>query len=129
MNIDRTELLRNMFTDRRFKRLGRWLWFGVIDDVKIAVVVATLNPGFFQHALNQSEEERVLAALRNGRADEGYTIFAEANGMFQLTYCGHADARELHEKIVAMEVQTRNGQFGPFYSLPSVLTMADNAPI
>jgi len=129
MMKDRTELLSGMFTDRRFKRLGQWLWFGVIDDVKIGVVTATLNPGYYEHALNKSSEERVLAALTSGRADEGYTVFAESNSSFQFEYRGHADARELHQKIVAMGIQPRNGRFGEFYQLPSVLTMGEDAPM
>jgi hypothetical protein len=128
-NDDRGELLRGFFTDPRFKRLGPWLWFGVIDDAKIGLVAATLNPGFFEHALNKAAEDRVLAAMRNGKADEGYTIFAETNGLFQLTYRGHRDAEELHRKIVEMGLQPRAGRYGEFYTLPSSLTMGDDAPI
>jgi hypothetical protein len=129
MNNDRTDLLRGMFTDRRFKRLGRWLWFGEIDDVKIGVVTATLSPGFFEHALNKETEERVLAARSNGRADEGYVVFADSNGFFHFEYTGHRDAVELHRKIVEMGLQPRMGRFGEFYVLPSILTMGDDAPM
>lgn len=103
---DRTDLLRNMFTDRRFKRLdNKWMFFAVIDGFKIGVVVATLNDGYFEHALNHGSEERVLAALANGKADEGYVVFA--NGSFQYEYTGHREARELHQQIVAMGLQPR----------------------
>ena len=120
---DRTELLRGMFTDRRFKRLGKWVFFANIDGVKIGMAVATLNDGYYEHALNQESEERVLAALANGKADEGYAVYA--NGSFQFEYTGHAEARELHQKIVAMGLQPRMCRFGPFYQLPSSLTMYD----
>jgi hypothetical protein len=123
MSTDRTELLRNMFTDRRFRRLDRWLFFANVDGVKIGVAVATLSDGYFEHALNKGSEERVLAALANGKADEGYVVFA--NGSFAFEYTNHAEARELHQKIVAMGLQPRMGRFGPFYQLPAILTMAD----
>jgi hypothetical protein len=126
---DRTDLLSNMFTDRRFKRLGQWLFFANIDGVKIGVAVANLNAdaGYYEHALNQESEERVLAALAEGRIDEGYTVFA--NGSFNFEYTGHAEAREFHQKIVAMGLQPRPGRYGPFYRLPAILTMGTYAPI
>jgi hypothetical protein len=92
-------------------------------------VVATLNPGFFEYALNKSSEERVLAALADGRADEGHVVFAESNGFFQFEYRNHVDAAELHQKIVAMGIQPRNGRFGEFYQLPAILTMGEDAPM
>jgi hypothetical protein len=122
---DRTELLRNMFTDRRFQRRGHWVWYVVIDGVKIGVVAATLNPGYFEHALNKESIERVLAGLTNGKADEGFVVFAVSNGFWQFEYQGHADAKELHQKIVAMGLQPRSGRFGEFYSLPRVLVPDD----
>lgn len=70
MSNDRTELLRNIFTGPRFTQIGRWVYFGVDDDgARIGVATATLNPGFFEYALNVSAEQRVLAAKPRGKAD------------------------------------------------------------
>jgi len=124
---DRTQLLRGMFTDRRFRQLGKWLFFANIDGAKIGVAVAMLNPGYYEHALNCESEQRVLAGRRDGRANEGYTVFA--NGSFQFEYTGHRDAEELHQKILAMGLKPRMGRFGEFWQLPSSLTMGDDAPL
>jgi hypothetical protein len=72
-------------------------------------------------------EERVLAALANGKADEGHVVFA--NGSFAFEYTGHAEARELHQKIVAMGLVPRMGRYGPFYTLSTILTMGDDPPM
>ena len=58
---------------------GRYLYLIEDDGAKIGIVVATLNPSFFEHALNKAAMERVLASLRNGKIDEGYVVFARVD--------------------------------------------------
>jgi|SRR5215471_1380971 len=126
---DRTELLRSIFTNPAFVWLNRWLGYIAVDGVKIGVVAATLNPGYFEHALNKDSEERLLASKSKGKMDEAYTVFASLDKLYRHTYTGHRDAEELHQKILAMGLQPRAGRFGEFYTLPSILTMGDDAPM
>jgi hypothetical protein len=126
MNNDRGELLRNIFTDPCFIRISRYLKFIAIDGAKIGVVIATLNPRFFEYALNKGEEERLLTSKRNGKVSEAYTVFARVDELYQHTFSGYRDAEELHQQILAMGLRPRNGIHGEFYTLPSILTMSDD---
>jgi hypothetical protein len=124
------DILRDIFTDPRFRQIGRWLRHGVIDGRRVGAVIATLNPGFVEYALNKAEEERLLAAkCEKAKLDEAYVIFARIDGFYQPTFSGARDAEELHQKILAMGLRPRPGRFGEFYTLPSILTASDDDPM
>ena len=126
---DRTELLRGIFTDPRFVWISRFLRFIKVDGAKIGVVISTLNVGFFEYALNKGETERLLAAKHSAKVDETFAVFANVDHTRQMTYVSNQNAEALHQKILAMGLRPRSGVFGEFWTLPSILTMGDDAPM
>jgi hypothetical protein len=120
---DRTDLLRNMFTDPRFVQIAAFLWLGTIDGVKIGVLIATLNSGYLEYALNLAQEQRLLKAKAKGKIAEAYTAFIRMNGW---RYCGHREAEEFHRQWTQMGLQQRDGKLGSFVTLPSSLTESDD---
>jgi|SRR5262245_46118065 len=123
---DRTELLRGIHTNPAFIWISRNLRFIEVDGVKIGVVRATRNPRFPEHALNVAETERLLTSKRAGKVHEAFVVFASTSESYQYVVTGHQDAEQLHQKILAMGLQPRPGAYGPFWVLPSILTMGDN---
>jgi hypothetical protein len=129
MNATHSDVLRDIFTDSRCQQLGRWLRYGVIDGRRVGAVIATLNPGFTDYALNKAEEERLLAAKDKGKIEEAHVVFARIDGFYKPSFSGARDAEELHQKILAMGLRPRPGRFGEFYTLPSILTASDDDPM
>jgi hypothetical protein len=127
--LQRHGLLSNIFTDKRFLQIDRWNYFIEVDGAKIGVAVATLNPGFFEYALNKAALDRVLAALRKGKIDEGYVVLARVSESHQSMFTGYRETEELHRQITEMGLQPRHGSYGDFYTLPSSLTMSDDEPM
>src|SRR5262249_1912039 len=91
---DRHDLLANMFTDRRFELIDRWLYLANIDGTKIAVVIATKNTGYFEYALNRARLDRLLIALHKGKVDEGYVVLARMDADYKPNFTGYREAEE-----------------------------------
>jgi hypothetical protein len=127
--LKRHDLLSNIFADQRFVPKGRYLYLIENDGAKIGIVVATLNPGFFEHALNKAAIERVLASLRNGKIDEGYVVFARVDNSRQHTFMGCREIEELYQQMMSMGLRPRSGIYGEFYTLPTTLTATDDEPL
>jgi hypothetical protein len=108
--------LADIFTDSRFRRLGRFLRFGKIDDVKIGVVLATKNPRFDNWTLNKPDNDRLIAGIREGKIDEAWVVAAKVNGTSMPVYCDQIEAEELHRRLANEE--PRIGVFGEFYVIP-----------
>jgi hypothetical protein len=119
--------LAAIFTDQRFAEIRRNCWFGVIDDVRVGVVVATRNPEYSNHALNKPELETLLAAKRDGKVDEAHVVAANVNGT-KRTYCGSMSAEEVQQKIEAFWLQPRPGRYGEFYTLPLGFIPVEDSP-
>jgi len=125
--IDRTELLRNMYTTSSpFTQIAFSLYHAIIDGVKIGVVEATLNRGYVEYALNLAAEERLLKAKRKGKIDEAYTVLVRTDPSKGSTYCGHRDTEELNRQYQPLGLQVRSGRLGPFITLPAHLTASDD---
>jgi hypothetical protein len=105
--------LSHIFTDSLWQRLSRYRYYGEIDGVKIAVVLATKNPSFDNWALNKPDYDRAIAGKHDGRVDEAYVVAAKVNGAGVPQYCDQIDAEELRLKL-ANEVP-RVGRFGEFF--------------
>jgi hypothetical protein len=74
MGNDRGDLLRGIFTDPRLVRINRWLGYIADKGVKIGAVTATLNPGYFEYALNKDSEgapPRLQVQGQGGRGVHG----------------------------------------------------------
>jgi hypothetical protein len=119
--------LADIFRDPRFAEIRRNCLYGVIDGVKIGVVIATRNPDYNNNALNRPELERLLAAKRNGKIDEAHVVAADVNGT-ERTYCGAMSAEEVQQKIDAFWLRPRAGRFGEFYTLPLGFIPVEDTP-
>ena len=87
------------------------------DGTRIGVVLATQSPNFHLPALNKGELERLRSALRNGKLDAGFVVWARANGG-RYTFCASMTLEEVTRKLDEHGVQPREGVMGAFYVVP-----------
>jgi hypothetical protein len=109
--------LSGMFTDRRFRRCGRYRYVGEIDGKKIGVVLATKSPSYFDYALNKPDLDRVIAGKRAGRLDEAIVVKAKI-GVGIPQYHDQIDAEQQATELV--NVMPRSGAYGEFFVLPDL---------
>ena len=109
------DILKNIFGDRRWQRIGQRLYYAEIDDKKYGVVLATWNPNFCNYALNCGEMQRVEEAKRAGKIDEAHVVAAMKNGTGRLEVRGRIEAEKLRPRLA--EKPVRRGTFGDFWTL------------
>jgi hypothetical protein len=112
--------LSKIFTDSRYRRIGRFRYFGEIDGIKIGVVLTTKNQSFDNWALNKPDLDRGIAGKRDGRIDAVFVVAAKTNGGVSIPgYVDHIDAEKLAAQLIPEML--RVGRFGEFYVLGSNL--------
>jgi hypothetical protein len=105
------DVLAGMLTDPRFRQFKKFCWHGAVDGTRVGVAVANRNPLYTTYALNKGHVDGLLAAKRSGKIDRAF-IVAVANG----AYIAYHDAEKYHADLL-VNLQTRSGQFGEFWSL------------
>jgi len=109
--------LRNIFSDPRWRQIGRRLWYGEDnnDSKKYGAVAATWNAQFGNYALNCGEMNRTIEAKHRNKIDEAVVVAAMKNGAGLLEYRGAVEAEKLQAMLADKPV--RDGQFGKFWTL------------
>jgi hypothetical protein len=103
--------------DKRWHKISSRMLYGVIDGVKIGVVMATnSNPNFPDtYALNVAEFNRLRDGKDHGKIDEAYIVAVEVNGG-ERVYRGEMSLEEATLRLST--IVPRDGRFGKFWSLP-----------
>jgi hypothetical protein len=117
--------LATMFTDPRWRRIARYIYFAEIGE-NIAVAAATMSPNRDSFALNRGEFERVLNGLNAGKADQAFVVAAKLNGGRPPEYQGAVDAEMLAARSASRP--TIDGIYGEFWSL-QLYEIDTNAPL
>ena len=70
-HIQRFAVELSQIDDPRWEKVEdtRWLYFRIIDDVKIGEIRATMSPQRSNYALNKPETLRLLDGKKTGKAD------------------------------------------------------------
>jgi hypothetical protein len=123
-NIDWPSILSGMFTDPRFRKFDKWCWYGEVEGKKVGVVLATINPGYDNFALNKNDTDRLLAAKRDGQLDEAFLVGASVDASNTPTYCDSKDAETFYEEELK-KLRPRPGRYGEFWMLTQ---FTDNRP-
>ena len=118
--------LSTMFSDTRFQRFGRYIYYAVIDDKKIGVVLATMAPHRDDFALNKGEFERVLNGERDGKVNQAFVVAAKLNGGRSLEYQGADRAEAVLARLG--NLRTFRGVYGEFWSL-QLYDIIDDPPL
>jgi hypothetical protein len=80
-------ILKNIFTDPRWRQIGRRLWYAEnIDGKKCSAVLATWNQNFGNYALNCREMTRTIEGKHRNKIDEAAVVAAMKNGAGLLEY-------------------------------------------
>ena len=120
-------ILKNIFTDPRWRQIGRRLWYAEnIDDKKCGAVLATWNQNFGNYALNYREMNRTIEGKHRNKVDEAAVVAAMKNGAGLLEYRGAVEAEKLHPRLA--EKPVRHGQFGKFWTLEPFDLEDEDAP-
>jgi hypothetical protein len=118
---DPSTTLPGMFKDERFRGLGRYKYLGDIDGVRVGVVLITKNDRFETFACNKGDLERLLDALRAGRVDRAFAVWARVgDGLGHPTYVKHDEAEPVHGMMVE-KLRPRARPFGEFWVVPENL--------
>jgi hypothetical protein len=116
------DILSRMFGDARFRQFKKFRWYGEVDGERVGIAVANKGDQYANYALNKGHVEGLLAAKHSGKVDRAF-IVAVAGGAF----ITHHDAEEYHAGLLA-NLQTRNGQFGEFWTLTEYEVTGEEAP-
>jgi hypothetical protein len=111
--------------DPRCTRNGRYQYKALVDNVRVGIVVASLNPKFFSYALNQRDTEEVREAKQNGMRDVGFVVLAKINNYGNLVYVDHFNIDDVDAKVAGCDVIL--GRYGAFWSLPASIATNYNA--
>jgi hypothetical protein len=114
------KVLAKIFSDQRFRSIGQFRLYGVVDGVKVGVVLATFSPTYSNYALNKNGYESLLAAKHAGKIDEAFVVATRTDGPNGRVFAGYADAESLGAKLSGL--QARAGSLGAFWALPFDLT-------
>jgi hypothetical protein len=114
-----------ILSDPRCTRKDRYQYKALIDNVRVGIVVASMNPRFFSYALNQGDTEAVREAKRNGKIDVGFVVLAKINNYGNLVYVDHFNIDDVDAKVAGRDVIP--GRYGAFWSLPQSMTANYNA--
>jgi hypothetical protein len=96
------------------------------DSVRYGAVLATDNPRYVKLALNKNDNDRGLAALRNGKVDRMRVVPAKRNSTGRYEYCGSVDIEKLNEKL--KNLMPTPGSFGLFWALDLYQILDEQAP-
>ena len=99
--------LRNIFSDPRWRQIGRRLWYGEDnnDGKKYGAVAATWNPQFGNYALNCGEMNRTIQAKHRNKIDEAFVVAAMKDGVGLLEYRGAVEAEKLQAMLTDKPVR------------------------
>jgi hypothetical protein len=112
------DVLRDVFNDKRFVEVRRNCLQGVVDGVKVGVVLATMTPPYTTFALNKPDFERLIGSKHAGKVDRAFVVAARGSGPTSRTYCSWREAEELSAQLREYGVTSREGRYGEFYTLP-----------
>lgn len=115
-------VLAGMLTDLRFRRFKRFRYYGEVNGAKIGVVIANKNMQYHNYTVNKEDLADLLAAKHRGAIDHAF-IVAVDNGAFIECH----DAEEMHNGLL-VHLQTRNGQFGEFWTLTDYEMTGEEEP-
>jgi hypothetical protein len=112
------DVLCDIFNDKRFVEVRRNCFQGVIDGVKVGVVLATLSLPYTTFALNKPDFDRLIGSKHAGKVDRAFVVAARGSSSANRVFCSWMEAEELAAKLQEYGVTPRAGRFGEFYTLP-----------
>jgi hypothetical protein len=84
-------------------------------------VLITKNDKFETFACNKGDLERLLDALRAGKVDRAFAVWAKVgDGYGHPTYVKHDEAEPVHDLMVE-KLRPRAGPYGEFWIVPENL--------
>ena len=118
-------VLPGMFQDPRFKQIDRYRFKALVDNIRVGIVVASMNPKFFSYALNQGDTEAVKEAKRNGKVDVGFVVLTKISNYRAFVYDDAFNIDDVDEKVAGLDLIP--GRFGVFWALPASMAANYNA--
>lgn len=116
--------LRNIYTDPRWERRGRWLYRIEIGGIMIAAHVATNNNARYDNfAANCGEVEQMREALATNRVQRIYIVAYKLR-----QYRRHAEASAFYEKKLR-HMPKQHGWAGDFWSVAEYDFGDGNSPL
>jgi len=111
------DVLRDVFSDKRFTEVRRNCLQGTVDGVKVGIVLATLSLPWTTHALNKPDFDRLIGSKHDGKVDRAFVVAVRGNSPTNREYCSWIDAEELAAKLREYGMTPRDGRYGEFYTL------------
>jgi hypothetical protein len=109
----------DQFDRRRYQRQ--------YNGVRYGAVLATDSPRYDNFALNKEDNDRGLAALRDGKVDRMRVVPAKRNNTGRYEYIGSVDIEVLNERVLK-SLTPMNGGFGLFWPLSRRQLLGEEKP-
>ena len=129
-HIKRFAVELSQIDDPRWEKVEdtRWLYFRIIDDVKIGEIRATMSPQRSNYALNKPETLRLLDGKKTGKADLIVVVAVKTNSDARREHRCSVEAEAFYERVLRDE-PTIPGEFGEFWSLTEREITGEDPPL
>jgi hypothetical protein len=122
------EVYATIYTDGSgWDRFDRRRYQRQYNGVRYGAVLATDSTRYDNFALNKDDNDRGLAAKRDGKVDRMRVVPAKRNGAGRYEYCGSVDIEVLNEKVLK-NLTPIPGAYGLFWPLSRRQLLGEEEP-